>query len=117
MKKLLLLALIILSFSCKKDEVIPIAINYTDSLNEYQTLINEYIFVTDNLLEKIDTLNDSLTIYKDSVKYLSEKPLMNEDYFVKIYKYETIVKYYNIVKRKPSQEKYFKGWVYRVIEE
>lgn len=116
MKKLLLLALIILSFSCKKDKSVPI-VNYSDSINEYQTLINEYMFVNDNLREHINTLNDSLAIYKDSVKYLSEKPLMNEDYFVKIYKYETIVKYYNIVKRKPSQEKYFKGWVYRVIEE
>jgi hypothetical protein len=116
MKKILFLLLILLSFSCKKDEVIPI-VNYSDSINEYKVLIEENEAINYKLIERINLLNDSLTIYKDSVKHLSEKPLMNEDYFIKIYKYETIVKYYNIIKRKPSQEKYFKGWVFRVIEE
>ena len=59
---------------------------------------------------------DSLTILKDSITKLNQRPVMTKAQFVNLYKYERLEKYYKICKRKPTQWKYYKGWSTRVFE-
>jgi len=59
---------------------------------------------------------DTLTVLKDSIIKLNQRPIMTKAQFVKLYKYERLEKYYKICKRKPTQWKYYKGWSTRVFE-
>jgi len=59
---------------------------------------------------------DSIAILKDSIVKLNKRPVMSADQFVRLYKYDRLLKYYKICKRKPSQWKYYKGWSIRVFE-
>jgi hypothetical protein len=58
--------------------------------------------------------NDSLIFYRN---YFNKKHKENVQLFIKAYKYDRLVKYYAICKRKPSQWKYYKGWSIRVFEQ
>lgn len=57
---------------------------------------------------------DSLAFYRN---YYNKKHKENVQLFVKAYKYDRLVKYYTICKRKPKQWKYYKGWSIRVFEQ
>ena len=59
---------------------------------------------------------DSIAILKDSIVKLNKRPVMSSDQFVRLYKYDRLLKYYQICKRKPTQWKYYKGWSIRVFE-
>ena len=59
---------------------------------------------------------DSIAILKDSIVRLNQRPVMTEAQFVRLYKYDRLLKYYQICKRKPTQWKYYKGWSIRVFE-
>jgi hypothetical protein len=60
---------------------------------------------------------DSICILKDSIVRLNQRPVMTADQFLKMYKYDRLLKYYKICKRKPTQWKYYKGWSIRVFEQ
>jgi hypothetical protein len=53
----------------------------------------------------------------DSIKVLNQRTVMSSSDFLRIYKYERLLKYYKICKRKPTQWKYYKGWSTRVFEQ
>lgn len=53
---------------------------------------------------------------QDSLKKLNKRQVMTSDNFIQLYKYDRLLKYYKICKRKPSQWKYYKGWSIRVFE-
>lgn len=53
----------------------------------------------------------------DSIKVLNRRPVMTAANFVQLYKYDRLLKYYKICKRKPTQWKYYKGWSIRVFEQ
>ena len=61
--------------------------------------------------------SDSTAYYKALYLKQLNKPVMTTDQFVRLYKYDRLLKYYTICKKKPSQWKYYKGWSTRVFEE
>lgn len=56
-------------------------------------------------------------VLRDSITDLKERPLMNSDQFIQLYKYGRLNKYYLICKKNPTQWKYYKGWSIRVFEQ
>ena len=61
--------------------------------------------------------SDSTAYYKALYLKQLNKPVMTTDQFVRLYKYDRLLKYYTICKKKPQQWKYYKGWSTRVFEE
>jgi len=61
-------------------------------------------------------LNHRIIELQDSIAKLNKRPVMSADQFVRLYKYDRLLKYYKICKRKPTQWKYYKGWSIRVFE-
>jgi len=101
-----------------------------DSLSEGSN-INHSIDSTDYYKAKCDTLTflasqyekflidyeNEHTVLKDSISRLNKRPVMTEAQFIQLYKYDRLLKYYKICKKKPSQWKYYKGWSIRVFEQ
>jgi hypothetical protein len=59
---------------------------------------------------------DSVKILRDSIAVLNRRPVMTADQFIEIYKYETLLKYYRLCQKKPTNWKFYKGWSERVFE-
>lgn len=83
-------------------------------------LKSDYLILVDSIkrinLREQHTKEVMVTL-QDSIKELLERPLMTADQFIKLYKYESLVKYHAICKKNPSQKKYHWGWTCRVIEQ
>jgi len=62
-------------------------------------------------------LNHRILELQDSIVKLNKRPVMSVTQFVNLYKYDRLLKYYKICKRKPTQWKYYKGWSIRVFEQ
>ncbi len=62
------------------------------------------------------TKADSIRLLTDSVNKLNNRPLMTKQQYLDLYKYERLLKYYNICKSRPVNWKYYKGWSTRVFE-
>lgn len=98
---------------------------YTEMQAKYATLLksdsiskSEYDFLVCGLkeLQNMDSIkSDSLVLLKDSILKM-KSPSMTEEQFIKLYKYESLYKYYRIVINNPSQKKYFWGWSKRTFE-
>ena len=63
------------------------------------------------------TMHDSIVVLHDSIAILKARPLMTEEQFIDIYKYESLRKYWDLCMRNPVQWKYFKGWCARIFEQ
>lgn len=79
-----------------------------------------YIPVKDTISDeaniiKIINLERELQMTKDSLNYLRDS--LGEDLFVAKYKLSRIKYYTDIVDKKPSQLKYYKGWIKRALKE
>lgn len=72
-------------------------------------------YVVASLQDSIKYLNGSIRFLNDSIVKLNQRPLMTEDQFIRVYKYERLYKYYQICANKPSQWVYYKGWSIRVF--
>ncbi len=59
---------------------------------------------------------DSVKILRDSICRLNQRPVMTAAQFIKIYKYETLLKYYRLTKTRPTNKKYYYGWSARVFD-
>lgn len=75
-----------------------------------------YVTVTDS------TAIDSLIYYREQLKRTQDslayvKDSLGEDLFVARYKLGRIKYYTNIVDNKPTQIKFYKGWIKRVLKE
>lgn len=107
MKKLIFL-LIVLLYGCATAPK-PEAVLKTD-----------YLILVDSI-ERINLrqkhTEEVVVTLQDSIKELLGRPLMTADQFIKLYKYESLVKYHDICKKNPSQKKYHWGWTCRVIEQ
>lgn len=113
---------IIISFFCVG---CAMSDRYTEMQAKYATLLKsdsisktEYDFLVCGLkeLQKMDSIkSDSLVLLKDSISKMNS-PSMTEDQFIKLYKYESLYKYYRIVINNPSQKKFFWGWSKRTFE-
>ena len=60
--------------------------------------------------------SNEIRLLQDSLKKYKNKPIMNSEQFIQLYKYQTIYNYYKIVKKYPKNSKYLWGWVRRTIE-
>lgn len=92
------------------------------SCNRYVPPVEKivYVPVKDTISEKeniarIIELEHKNSILKDSLNYIKDS--IGEDLFVARYKLGRIKYYTNIVNKKPSQLKYYKGWINRVLKE
>lgn len=92
------------------------------SCNKYTPPVEKivYVPVKDTISEKeniarIVELEHKNSILRDSLNYIKDS--IGEDLFVARYKLGRIKYYTNIVNKKPSQLKYYKGWINRVLKE
>lgn len=92
------------------------------SCNRYVPPVEKivYVPVKDTISEKeniarIVELEHKNSILRDSLNYIKDS--IGEDLFVARYKLGRIKYYTNIVNKKPSQLKYYKGWINRVLKE
>lgn len=112
---LILLVVLIGVFSCNKQSQ---SVNITsDSLTSLYQELDEVKNINIELFANYKQLADSVSVLKDSLEKLNKKPLMDEKLFIKVYKYETLLRYYQICKKNPSQWVYYRGWSTRVFEE
>ena len=65
--------------------------------------------------DSLSLKNDTISMLRDSIKVLKQRTI-TESQFIKLYKYESLYKYYRIVINNPSQKKYFWGWSKRVFK-
>jgi hypothetical protein len=72
-----------------------------------------YIILLKDSIQKISTSN---VLLSDSIVKLN-KSVMNTNQFIEIYKYERLLKYYQICVNNPTQWAYYKGWSIRVFTE
>ena len=99
---------------------------YTDLKNKYDILLskdsisqNENDFLINGLkeLQEMDSIkSDSIAKLNNIIDSLKAKPMMSQEQFLKLYKYESLYKYYRIVVNNPSQKKFFCGWSKRTFE-
>ena len=66
--------------------------------------------------DTVVVLNAKIALLNDSIVKLNQRPVMTKQQFILLYKYDRLLKYYKICKRKPTQWKYYKGWSIRVFE-
>jgi len=122
MKKLLIVFFTLFAFiGCAKcDKYASLDCKYKKLLSEDSITKSEYKFLIDGLyeLKSIDSLkSDSIHTLNDSIQVLNAKPIMSESQFIELYKYESLLKYYKIVNKNPTQKKYYWGWSKRVFEQ
>ena len=67
--------------------------------------------------DSIAILNHKIHLLNDSIVKLNQRPVMTAEQFIKIYKYESLFKFYRICKRNPTQWKFYRGWSTRVFEQ
>lgn len=79
-------------------------------VSAYETAVVNYENNETGLGKVIAELNDS-------IQKLNYRPLMTKEQFIELYKYDRLLKYYKICKRKSTQWKYYKGWSIRVFEQ
>lgn len=103
----IILSLICLSLISYNHNVPPVEkiiyVPIKDTISEKTNIIRIV-----ELEHKCYLLQDSLNIVKDS---------LGEDLFVAKYKLGRIKYYTDIVDKKPSQIKFYKGWIKRVLKE
>lgn len=101
MKKLILLVSIVILTSCTSETAVQV----------------KYVPVHDTVdvenTERIIALQRQLDLTRDSLAYVKDS--LGEDLFVAKYKLGRIKYYTNIVDNKPSQIKFYKGWIKRVL--
>ena len=85
-----------------------------DKLTFMASTYEHYLVAYEN---ELLTKTDSITLLTDSVNKLNDRPLMTKQQFLDLYKYERLLKYYNICKARPVNWKYYKGWTTRVFEQ
>ena len=103
MKKLILLVSIVILTSCTSETAVQvkyIPVHDTVNIEDKQRIIA--------LQRQLDLTRDSLSYVKDS---------LGEDLFVAKYKLGRIEYYTKIVDNKPSQIKFYKGWIKRVLND
>ncbi|MEA4981424.1 MAG: hypothetical protein VB066_01775 [Paludibacter sp.] len=84
-----------------------------DKLTFMVTTYENYLVAYEN--DRINN-DDSIRLLIDSINELNSRPLMTKKQYIDLYKYERLLKYYNICKSRPVNWKYYKGWSIRVFE-
>lgn len=101
MKKLILLVSIVILTSCTSETAVQVKyIPVHDTVNVEDT-------------QRIIALQRQLDLTRDSLAYVKDS--LGEDLFVAKYKLGRIEYYTKIVDNKPSQIKFYKGWIKRVL--
>ena len=116
MKQLLIVLLMAVSLACTSQPKEPTP-SLRDSVTVLTQQIADYQIAIQVQQQGIDKLNEQITCLSDSLIRLYNKPLMSTQQFIDLYRYNRILKYYKLCERKPTNWKYFKGWVRRAINE
>lgn len=66
--------------------------------------------------EQNNARSDSINFLQDSIGKLLQRPMMTEQQFLDLYRYERIKKYFDLCEKDASQWKYMKGWLRRIME-
>lgn len=120
MKKIIfiLIGLFVLVGCVKSDKYTDLETKYNLLLSKDSISQSEHDFLIKGLkeLQEIDSIkSDSIYKLNNTIDSLNNKS-MSEDNFIKLYKYESLYKYYRIVINNPSQKKFFWGWCKRTFE-
>ena len=103
MKKLILLVSIVILTSCTSETAVQVKyVPVHDTVNVEDT-------------QRIIALQRQLDLTRDSLAYVKDS--LGEDLFVAKYKLGRIEYYTKIVDNKPSQIKFYKGWIKRVLND
>lgn len=89
----------------------------SDSTAYYKAKCDSLTFMAATYEKYIVNYENQLQEMNDSIVKLNNRPLMTKQQFLDLYKYERLLKYYNLCKKKPVNWKYYKGWSTRVFEE
>jgi hypothetical protein len=121
MKKIILIAMLAICASCANPKLEKQVEELRKDCVQYQEQSLELSAKNVALLEYTDSLMDCYLVeikqLNDSIATLNKKPLMTKEQFIKLYKYESLLKYYKICKNNSSQWVYYRGWSTRVFEE
>lgn len=119
MKKFILICLVFSSLCLSCDALSKGSnINHSiDSTAYYKAKCDTLTFLTSQYEKFLIQYENERTELKDSINRLNKRPVMTEAQFIQLYKYDRLLKYYKICKKKPSQWKYYKGWSIRVFEQ
>lgn len=97
----MMLFLITSFYGCKTDDNVVV---------KYNT-VHDTIYIKDST--EILKLQKEVLKSKDSIKFIKDS--LGEQLFVANYKLQRIKYYTNIVDKKSSQIKFYKGWIKRVL--
>jgi hypothetical protein len=89
-------------------------------LNECHNWSESYISRSSEQVDSILHKDSVILQLRDSITKLSKMQtksgvFMTAQQFIDLYKYESIHKYYRLCEKKPSNRKFFYGWVSRTI--
>jgi len=131
MRTILLIIFTVLLISCKGKEPVKVLVStpfhsdatfikVIDSLQLENVSLRDSIYNLNREYEEDFDLNqilcDSIVSLNKQIEVLKNKPLMKKENFIKLYKYENLLKFYKICKNNPAQWKYYKGWSIREFE-
>jgi hypothetical protein len=130
MKKLILFIIVLITLSCNAQSPTPKFENSENviKLNDSIKVLNQKLDTSYYMIRTYESalivMQHSVTYQDSTIKALSDsvyrlnlKPLMTSDYFLQLYKFDRLFKYYKICVKNPSQWKFYKGWTKRVFEE
>jgi len=122
MKKFILLLapfIVIGYMACQPTRVENASRQCKDSVSILREQIDSLTCVTKNYEENLlrcKEMSDSINFLHDSIGQLLQRPMMTEQQFLDLYRYERIKKYFDLCEKDASQWKYMKGWLRRVME-
>jgi len=119
MKKLILICLVFSSL-CMSCNALSEGANINHSIDStayYKAKYDTVMFLASQYEKFLVDYENEHTVLKDSISRLNKRQVMTEAQFIQLYKYDRLLKYYKICKKKPSQWKYYKGWSIRVFEQ
>ena len=87
-----------------------------DSIISLRAQNDTLMFMVVKYQEAISAQENKIADMNDSIKRLNLKPLMTSSQFIELYKFQWLVKYYNLCNKNSVYWKYYKGWSTRVFE-
>jgi hypothetical protein len=97
-----------------KQDIVDLQTRISKSYTEIRQ-INDSLEILSSYCDSIKIYKDSLEIYRDSIKNISGSYQMNYDCFSARFKIAKIKRYVDITTARPSNQKFFFGWIKRTI--
>jgi len=103
-------------YAVHKNDVVKVEQKYESEIIDLRKQLEVVKAERDQNYDIFKLTSDSLDDYKDSVALLNEKPLMTKKHFKDLFALRTIEERFRLCERRPSNRKFFYGWVRRALE-